>query len=179
MRLQHESTSTSSRDSIERFSKWLLDVGNGNIGEPDIEDPFNSSWINIPEEYRIKDDENGIQSLISFIYNPEMLINPTALELQSAAIVFLKNDDADMINNVIVSTIQKSNKTYYSNDEAKPYGNDRGESEVLYPNEYLNTLNFPGVHPHELQLKLGIPVILLRNLNLSGGLCNGTRMIVT
>ncbi|GJX47152.1 DNA helicase [Tanacetum coccineum] len=36
----------------------------------------------------------------------------------------------------------------------------------------------PGFPPHQLQLKIGAPVMLLRNVNVAGGLCNGTRMIV-
>ena len=32
---------------------------------------------------------------------------------------------------------------------------------------------------HQLKLKIGAPIMLLRNLNLGGCLCNGTRMIVT
>lgn len=42
--------------------------------------------------------------------------------------------------------------------------------------EFLNTLHFSGMPPHELHLKVGCPVILLRNM--SGGLANGTRLIV-
>jgi hypothetical protein len=33
------------------------------------------------------------------------------------------------------------------------------------PNEYLTTLNPPGLPPHFLILKKGMPLILLRNLN--------------
>ena len=47
----------------------------------------------------------------------------------------------------------------------------------LYPIEFLNSLNFSGVPPHKLSLRVGCPIILLRNL--SGGLANGTRLIVT
>jgi hypothetical protein len=36
---------------------------------------------------------------------------------------------------------------------------------VNYSTEFLNTLNLPGVSPHNLQLKVGSPAILLRNLN--------------
>ncbi|GKF18263.1 DNA helicase, partial [Tanacetum coccineum] len=33
------------------FAKWLLDVGNGKVGEPDEEDNKDSSWITIPPDY--------------------------------------------------------------------------------------------------------------------------------
>ncbi len=40
----------------------------------------------------------------------------------------------------------------------------------------LNSLNFSGFPPHELHLRVGCPIILLRNM--TGGLANGTRLIV-
>jgi hypothetical protein len=42
---------------------------------------------------------------------------------------------------------------------------------VNYTTEFLNSLDLPGVQPHNLQLKVGFPVILLRNLN-PPRLCN-------
>ena len=42
----------------------------------------------------------------------------------------------------------------------------------------LNSLNPRGLPPHELVLKENCPVILLRNLNPTKGLCNGIRLIV-
>jgi ATP-dependent DNA helicase PIF1 len=36
----------------------------------------------------------------------------------------------------------------------------------------------PGMPPHQLALKVGVLVILLRNLDASSGLCNGTRLVV-
>jgi ATP-dependent DNA helicase PIF1 len=38
-------------------------------------------------------------------------------------------------------------------------------------------LDLPGKSPHNLQLKIGSPVILLRNLN-PPRLCNGTRLVI-
>ena len=49
---------------------------------------------------------------------------------------------------------------------------------IQYSAEFLNILTPPGIPPHELHLKVGVPVILLRNLDPSSGLCNGTRLIV-
>ncbi|KAI3904872.1 hypothetical protein MKW92_037591 [Papaver armeniacum] len=50
--------------------------------------------------------------------------------------------------------------------------------DVLYPTEFLNSLQFPGIPDHHLQLKIGVPVMLLQNINERMGLCNGTRLIV-
>jgi len=33
--------------------------------------------------------------------------------------------------------------------------------------------------PHRLALKVGVPVMLLRNLDATSGLCNGTRLIIS
>ena len=44
--------------------------------------------------------------------------------------------------------------------------------------EFLNSLTPSGMPPHRLNLKCGSIVMLLRNLSLKDGLCNGTRLIV-
>ncbi|XP_016185395.1 ATP-dependent DNA helicase PIF1-like [Arachis ipaensis] len=44
--------------------------------------------------------------------------------------------------------------------------------------ESLNALNYSGIPQHRLVLKIGVPVMLLRNIDQSNGLCNGTRMQV-
>ncbi|GJT31526.1 DNA helicase [Tanacetum coccineum] len=54
-------------------------------------------------------------------------------------------------------------ESHLCNDEAIPTGSETSETEMLYPMKYLNTMQFPGFPPHELQLKVGSPIILLRN----------------
>lgn len=49
----------------------------------------------------------------------------------------------------------------------------------MNPIEFLNSLTFSGIPKHELRLKVGCPIVLLRNICPSRGLCNGTRLIVT
>ncbi len=54
----------------------------------------------------------------------------------------------------------------------------RVSMDSLYLVEFLDTLQFIGIANHELELKVGVPILLLRNLNQSIGLCNGTRLMV-
>ncbi|KAJ8873137.1 hypothetical protein PR048_026754 [Dryococelus australis] len=46
-----------------------------------------------------------------------------------------------------------------------------------YPTEFLNSLDLPGRLPHVLTLKIGVPIIFLRNIN-PPRLCKGTRLSV-
>ena len=79
-----------------------------------------------------------------------------------------------MINERVLSDLAGDITTYMSSDEAIPVGRDGAATEMLYPPEYLNTFSFPALPPHRLQLKIGAPIMLLRNVNLGGALCNGT-----
>jgi len=45
--------------------------------------------------------------------------------------------------------------------------------------EFLNTATASGIPNHKIKLKVGVPIMLMRNLDPTAGLCNGTRLIVT
>ncbi|KAF1864982.1 hypothetical protein Lal_00004355 [Lupinus albus] len=58
---------------------------------------------------------------------------------------------------------------------------DANESEafnILTP-EFLNSLSIFGLPNHKIKLKVDTPIMLLRNLDQSDRLCNGTRLVVT
>ncbi|GJX23884.1 DNA helicase [Tanacetum coccineum] len=179
MRLNNNNLTEIEKQRRSTFAQWLLDIGNGQIGTPDDSDPDNTSWVDIPDEYCIPNDNDGLTSLINFIYDNDTLHHPSAEKLQEKAIICPKNDTADTINDKILSLLTTTTRTYLSYDEAIPHTHDGGEIELLYPKEYLNSLSFPNLPPHNLTLKVGAPIMLLRNINIAGGLCNGTRLIVT
>ena len=52
------------------------------------------------------------------------------------------------------------------------------DSQTMFPTEYLNSLNLSGLPKHELKLKKNTVVILLRNMDIKAGHCNGTRYLV-
>jgi ATP-dependent DNA helicase PIF1 len=94
-----------------------------------------------------------------------------------------KNTDVDEVNNAILESLSEESHMYLSANSLTPI--EEGASvaagvsmDSLYPVEFLNTLRFSGIANHELQFKVGVPILLLRNLNQSIGLCNGTRLIV-
>lgn len=47
------------------------------------------------------------------------------------------------------------------------------------PVEQLQSIDLPILPPSHLHLKIGAPVILIRNLFPAQGLCNGTRLVIT
>ncbi len=53
------------------------------------------------------------------------------------------------------------------------------EGAAMYPTEFLNTMQPAGLPAHELRLKVGVPVMLLRNMGEPVFLMNNTRLVVT
>jgi hypothetical protein len=47
----------------------------------------------------------------------------------------------------------------------------------MLPQELLHKLHPPGMPPHNLHLKEGGVYMLLRNMNIKLGLCNGSRFV--
>ena len=47
-----------------------------------------------------------------------------------------------------------------------------------FPVDYLNTIDVNSMPPHLLQLKKGVPIMLIRNLDSTRGHVNGTRYII-
>ncbi|XP_072066853.1 uncharacterized protein [Arachis hypogaea] len=85
----------------------------------------------------------------------------------------------DEINNYMMSLNPAEAQTYFSSDKACPTEPNNNLLASIHTPELLNTIKCSGVPNHELTLKIGTPIMLLRNIDHSAGLCNGTRLVVT
>ncbi|KAK9075082.1 hypothetical protein SSX86_003401 [Deinandra increscens subsp. villosa] len=179
LRLRQPNLDPFKRHELTQFSAWLLDIGNGTINIPSNMNSNDTKIIEIPNKFLIPYTDSALQELITYIYDNSTLTNPTAETLSQKAIVCPKNETVDEINDIVLKMTSGNMTTYFSTDTVVPHVTNEGETEILYPTEYLNSLQFSGLPPHRLELKKNTPIILLRNINQSLGLCNGTRLIVS
>ncbi|GKB20048.1 ATP-dependent DNA helicase PIF1-like protein [Tanacetum coccineum] len=136
-------------------------------------------WIHILEKFLIKTWNSLIEKIVDETY-PYFTTRKTDNEcLQQRAILTPKNEDADAINEYMFTKLAGESATYNSVDEVCKGSTDNLDQHHLYLTEFLNSLNFSGMPPYALCIKKELPIMLLRNVNPSHGLCNGTRLIIT
>jgi ATP-dependent DNA helicase PIF1 len=104
--------------------------------------------------------------------------NPSSY-FSDRAILAPTNDVVIDINSKMIQQLASEEMPYYSLDCIDDSSTNYSTMEALYPTEFLNSLSITDLPDHVLHLKVGVPVMLLRNLDPSRGLCNGTRLIVT
>jgi len=163
----------SAEDIEERrlFSDWVLAIGDGKIG---IRNDVDIS-INIPTDLLIKSTDNHIQSIVDSTY-PNLLDSMTDLSyFQNRAILAPTNSIVDQINDYMLDLMP----AYLSYDYPLTQNSNGDSVNDVHTSEFLNTINASGLPHHKIILKIGVPVMLLRNIDKKLGLCNGTRLIIT
>lgn len=146
------------------FADLLLKIGNGSYKNKD-------GLIEIPET--LGTVVLTIDELIQKIY-PDIknIKQKTVNWFCERAILCPTNARANNINELLMEAFDEQEIVYKSVDSG------RNDNERLqYPVEFLNSQNPPGLPVHELRLKIGSPIMLLRNL-FPPKLCNGTRLQV-
>ena len=91
----------------------------------------------------------------------------------SVAILTTRNEEVGKINDAITDRFPGEAYELKSADSVS-----RDEDAGLYPAEFSNRIEVSGTPPHQLRLKVGMPVMILRNLNAANGMCNGSKAIV-
>lgn len=114
------------------------------------------------------------QSLIEATFGKQLTPDMEHLYAERA-ILCPKNKDCLEINAKVLNGLPGHLVTYQSIDSVKE---DDPAQVANFPTEFLNSLHVSGLPPHQLSVKVGAVIILLRNLNTHEGICNGTRLIV-
>jgi len=105
-------------------------------------------------------------------------------DAHEAAILCPTNNAANAVLEKVVKKLlhkRVDDKKYYSATSfelSKELRDSNDQERLHYPKEYLDSLQSASLPPHILHLVPGASVMLIRNLRVSGGLCNGTRLKV-
>jgi hypothetical protein len=152
------------------FAQWLLDVGHGRGLNAD-------GHLPLPDHMKCGDSVND---LLNAIYPGITVLDPRENNDQyflERTVLNARNDDVDELNEQVLQRLGGDEKIF---DGADSVVTERGvDGDVQYPVEYLNTINVSGLPLAKLKLKIGAPIMILRNIDPSQGLCNGTRAILT
>ncbi|XP_017247877.2 uncharacterized protein LOC108219103 [Daucus carota subsp. sativus] len=157
------------------------DAGDGNLPPADPTEFPNAKEndIVIPAQFCDLIIGNSVENMISATF-PDFSTNcKDAKYLRERAILTPTNQTVSHLNSLIVDKMPGDSVSYYSVDTVEEFGGTEDDFNSAFPIEYLNSINLPGMPPHDLKLKVGVVVMLMRNLNQTLGLCNGTRMIIT
>ncbi|KAG2684916.1 hypothetical protein I3760_10G098000 [Carya illinoinensis] len=149
------------------FSDYVLEVGNGM--PPNTVD----ETIKIPNRMLIPyyDDSTSLDYLIEDVFHNIHEYSVNISIMMNQAILTPNNSYVDEINALLIHRLPGEIQRYYSFDEII----DTSKQSVM--EDFLNTLIPNRLLPHELLLKKNCPIMLLRNINLSEGLCNRTCLI--
>lgn len=162
---------TNHRQSNAEFDAFLSEIGsglyptdlNGNIEFPDFIQMNNTDKELIDSIYPnlCQTAKTASLSMLSNYYQDRVVLATT-------------NKKVDQINASIFNRFPGDITTFYSRDEINKYSSHG----PAFPPEFLHQLQPNGFPPYELEVKLHMPIIILRNINKNLGICNGTRAIV-
>lgn len=173
LHLQQNMRLDQSRESV-RFADWLLDVGHGRA-----QVNGDHTQVEIPSHMRTP----SLSALVDSVYGDIHAAVPPPDYFLNRTILSARNDDVDDINSQVLDSMPGTAHVFYSVDSVRlEAGADEeagpSRNSQPFPPKYLRSLQASGLPLGELWLKVGCPIILLRNLAPSIGLCNGTRLIV-
>ncbi|CAN7101253.1 unnamed protein product, partial [Brassica rapa subsp. narinosa] len=163
------------------FAEWILEVGNGTAATVATDEVSydGGEQVLIKDKFMLPRSDNPHLTVSDAAYPDFVKNHLTRAYLTERAILAPTNASAHEINSYLLSKVPSAEKEFLSSDSIAFESTPEDDWTNNYPQEYLNSLDFPGLPPHKLCLKVGAPVMMLRNLNQKNGLCNGTRMMIS
>jgi ATP-dependent DNA helicase PIF1 len=178
MRLAVSGASVALQTEISLFSNWVLDLGEGKLPVVPRGDGADSNLVDIPADLLIQTEGDHITAIISAVYTDFASNFQDPLYLRQRAVLAPTNELAEAVNIRVLDMLPNEGREYLSSDSKSSPAGTANEQDLFYPPEVLNAIDVPNFPVHKLFLKEGAPIMLLRNLSQSTGLCNGTRLII-
>ncbi|CAN1768089.1 ATP-dependent DNA helicase PIF1 [Linum perenne] len=137
------------------------------------------NWMHIPRQFIITQTGNPVAEIVASVYPQLQTHYQDVAYIRARAIITLTNKAVISVNDYVLSQLPGEENVYLSSDTLTTSGSNQATLETQYPTEFLNGLSFNGMLEHQLRFKQYTIVMLLRNLNPTDGLCNGTRILLT
>ena len=157
--------------TLQEFDAWTLSIGDGTA--PVVE---GENQIQLPPNLCVEIDPTATEDSMSKFCEeiwPHLELNYMEENyLGGRAILAPTNKKVDRVNDLLTKKLPGQEVVLVSADMLTDQ-----EDPFRFSVEYLNTLEPSGLPSHQLRLKHGMPLMLLRNLNSRKGLCNGTKLI--
>jgi ATP-dependent DNA helicase PIF1 len=179
MRLANPALCPREKMELDMFAHWVLSIGNGTVPMETREEEVIPSWLSLPSDIALLPTSDYISGIIDAIYDSFHDNFSDVSYLAQRAIVCPTNKVADSVNDILFSMVPGDETIFQSCDSICKTLDHMADSDLLYPPEFLHKIDPPNFPRHEIALKIGVPVMLLRNINQSIGLCNGTRLMIT
>jgi hypothetical protein len=161
------------------YAKYLLRVGNGQESSiinhfPPKANAKPSIGVEIalyPEIHQAP----SLKTLMHAVFLALAINYANQGYMDGRAILTTKNTVMNSFNTQIIEVVPRQEHIFLSADSVET-GDDQA---MVISTEFLNTITLAGMPPHRLALKVGVPVMLLKNLDVTSGLCNGTCLIIS
>ncbi|XP_052185271.1 uncharacterized protein LOC127796905 [Diospyros lotus] len=161
--------------NLKSFSEWIASIGDGTIGG--LND--SNAVIDILDDLLLNAFDDPVASIVNNTY-PNFTSNVNETEyLQGRAILAPTLDVVEAVNEYMISLNAAEAKTYLNSDTTCRSDCNVDLLQNLHTPEFLNAIRCSDVPNHELKLKVGTSIMLLRSIDHSVGLCNGTRLVIT
>ncbi|PAA80832.1 hypothetical protein BOX15_Mlig019542g1 [Macrostomum lignano] len=150
----------------ESYADFLMQVGNGELPEDE------EGLIALPSDILLPDDTTTEQLICQVYPSFEASVQRDQM-FAERSILAPHNKTVDEANAACLALFPGTSRVYLSVDSI-PHDDTAATN---FPPELLNRLDPSGLPHHRLELKAGMPVMMMRNID-PPLLCNGTRLLL-
>ena len=168
------------RQKLLDYDNFLIKLGDGKILSDE------TGGIQLPSQFSLP--PNDPRGIVKWVYGDKprplpvvgrcprnqykRILKENIEYYKDKAILCPKNEDVDKLNETIMKTLPGEGQVYLSAD-AVSIGDVNSDEGLHVTTEFLNSINLSGLPPHVLTVKVGVVMMLLRNLNPKKGYVMG------